>query len=456
MSSTDDDRTLEVNFDGLAGPTHNYAGLAAGNLAARRHAGHVSNPRAAALEGLEKMRASREAGFAQAVLPPQQRPDMGLLHRLGFHGRPEAVLKRAFETDPALLSAAWSAAAMWSANAATVTPSVDSADGRVHFTPANMQSALHRSIEATQTGRTLGAIFSDERHFAHHAPLPATPWLADEGAANHTRLCAAHEGPGVHLFVHGDPASFDAPAPQRFAPRQTRRASQAIARQHGLGSARTLFAQQHPQAIDAGVFHNDVICVGSGPVLLYHENAFLHETAVIEGLRERLGEASGGQPLIPVRIPGEAVSLDEAVSSYLFNSQLLMRPEGDMVLVVPGECEASEPVWTTIQHLLLAGHNPIGEVVVRDVRQSMQNGGGPACLRLRVVLTGAERRALGARVMLDEALYGELTAWVRRHYRDRLALEDLADPQLARESQTALDELTRIMALGAIYPFQRE
>ncbi|WP_456269485.1 N-succinylarginine dihydrolase [Kushneria sp. AK178] len=448
--------TLEINFDGLVGPTHNYGGLAQGNLASTRHAGLTANPREAALQGLEKMKASRDAGFPQAVLPPQQRPDMRLLHRLGYRGAPEEVLPRVGSESPELLYAACSAAAMWTANAATVTPSRDTLDSRVHVTPANLQSALHRSIETEQTARTLAAILADEKHFAHHPALPATPWFSDEGAANHTRLCADHGGPGVHLFVHGDSAPDTMAAPQRHRPRQTLRACRALARQHGLSDQQTVFAQQHPAAIDAGVFHNDVICVGNGPVLLYHERAFFNERAVLEALRDRLAARADGQPLIPIRVPEEAVTLEAAVASYLFNSQLLSQDDGSMTLVVPGECESDEAVWMTIQSLLLGGNNPISEVVVRDVKQSMQNGGGPACLRLRVVLDAAERQAMSGRVMLDDALYGDLTAWVERHYRDRLALEDLADPQLAHESLTALDELTGILKLGSIYPFQLE
>ncbi|GHC14590.1 N-succinylarginine dihydrolase [Kushneria pakistanensis] len=447
---------LEINFDGLVGPTHNYAGLAQGNLASKRHAGLISNPREAALQGLEKMKASMDAGFPQAVLPPQQRPDMGLLHRLGYRGAPEEVLPRVGSESPELLYAACSAAAMWTANAATITPSRDTLDSRVHVTPANLQSALHRSIESAQTARTLKAILADDRYFAHHPALPATPWFSDEGAANHTRLCAEHGGPGVHLFVHGDPAPDTIAAPQRHRPRQTLRACRALARQHGLSDQQTVFAQQHPAAIDAGVFHNDVICVGNGPVLLYHERAFFDERAVLEALRDRLAARADGQPLISIRVPEEAVSLDAAVASYLFNSQLLSRDDGSMTLVVPGECEADEAVWMTIQSLLLGGNNPISEVVVRDVKQSMRNGGGPACLRLRVVLNDAERQAMSGRVMLDDDLYRDLTDWVGRHYRDRLTLDDLADPQLAHESLTALDELTGLLTLGSIYPFQME
>ncbi|MCB8888746.1 N-succinylarginine dihydrolase [Vreelandella malpeensis] len=439
----------EVNFDGLVGPTHNYAGLAAGNLASLRHEGLTANPKQGALQGLAKMKALMEAGYAQGVLPPQQRPDIGALRALGFSGTDGEVLARAAGEAPQLLRAVCSASSMWTANAATVTPSVDAPDHRAHFTPANLQSSFHRFLEPETTARVLKAIFRDERHFIHHPVLPATPAFADEGAANHTRLCAEHDEPGVHLFVYGRKAFGDGREPSRYPARQTLEASQAVARQHGLVDAQCVFAQQHPEAIDAGVFHNDVIAVGNGPVLLYHEMAFLDEEGTLEALRARMAT-----PLIPVRVPHEAMSLEDAVGSYLFNSQLLTNPDGSMTLVVPGECQENEAVWRVIQDLILAGFNPISEVVVKDVKQSMQNGGGPACLRLRVALSQAERDALDGRVLLTPALHEDLTAWVERHYRDHLIPQDLADPELARESLTALDELTGLLDIGSVYPFQ--
>ncbi len=441
----------EVNFDGLVGPTHNYAGLAHGNVASMRHGGLESNPKEAALQGLAKMKALKDAGYAQGVLPPQQRPDIGALRDLGFAGSNAEVLERAAREAPQLLRAVCSASSMWTANAATVTPSGDAADGRTHFTPANLQSSFHRFLEPQTTGRVLAAIFRDEARFAHHPVLPATPAFSDEGAANHTRLAADHAGPGVHLYVYGRQAFGGQSEPKRFPARQTLEASQAVARQHGLSDAQTVFAQQHPEAIDAGVFHNDVIAVGNGPVLLYHEMAFLDEQKTLDELRAKMAT-----PLIPVRVPRDAVSMDDAVASYLFNSQLLSDPDGSgaMTLVVPGECQENETVWRTIQDLLLGGNNPINDVVVKDVKQSMRNGGGPACLRLRVVLSAAERAGLSGRVLLDDALYGDLTAWVETHYRDRLTPEDLADPQLAEETLTALDELTRLLKVGDVYPFQ--
>ena len=418
----------EVNFDGLVGLTHNYSGLAHGNVASMSHGGLVSNPKEGALQGLAKMKSLMDAGYAQGVLPPQQRPDLGALRALGFSGSNSEILAQAAKQAPQLLRAVCSASSMWTANAGTITPSVDAPDGRVHFTPANLQSSFHRYLEPKTTGRVLQAIFRDEQHFAHHPVLPATPAFSDEGAANHTRLCGEY----------GYPA------------RQTLEASQAVARQHGLSDAQTVFAQQHPEAIDAGVFHNDVIAVGNGPVLLYHEMAFLDEERTLDELRAKMST-----PLIPVRVPVAAVSMEDAVASYLFNSQLLSNPDGTMTLVVPSECQEREAVWNTIQNFILAGNNPIGEVIVKDVKQSMRNGGGPACLRLRVVLTEAERAALTGRVLLNEALYSDLTAWVNRHYRDRLATDDLADPQLATEVLTALDELTQLLNIGSVYPFQQ-
>lgn len=446
--------TREVNFDGLVGPTHNYSGLAHGNMASARHQGLAANPRQAALQGLAKMKSLHDAGFAQAVLPPHARPDIGALAALGFTGTPAEMLSAAAAADPVLVGAVSSAAAMWTANAATVTPSADAPDGRLHFTPANLQSSFHRALEAPTTAAVLRSIFADEQYFAHHPALPATPAFGDEGAANHTRLCSAYDTAGVHLFVYGQTGfpSVDDIAPTHFRARQTREASQAIARQHGLVPEQCVFALQNPEAIDAGVFHNDVIAVGNGPVLFYHEAAFADEVGTLGALAEKL--LARGTTLCPVRISYRDVSLAAAVSSYLFNSQLLSRADGQMELVVPGECEMDPAVYQTLDSVVANDDNPIAAYRVLDVKQSMQNGGGPACLRLRVVMSAAERAAVSARVMLDDGLYDDLCAWVNRHYRERLAINVLADPALVDETREALDALTRLLELGPIYDFQ--
>jgi succinylarginine dihydrolase len=438
-----------VNFDGIPGPTHNYAGLARGNLAAERNTGRVANPRAAALQGLAKARALAARGYAQAVLPPHERPDVRALRALGFSGSDADVVARAAKEAPQLLAACSSAAAMWAANAATVSPSADTADGRLHLTPANLASHFHRALEAPTTTRVLAAIFANARHFVVHEPLPAAPQLGDEGAANGTRFAPAPRAPGVELFVFGRVAyGTTAAAPQKYPSRQTREASAAIARRHGVDPARTVFAQQHPDAVDAGVFHNDVIAVGHGSTLFCHEQAWARQDDVLAGLRARLGEA-----FTPIVVPAAEVSLDDAVATYLFNSQLLPRPDGRLLLVAPAECGEHDRVARYLDALLASG-GPIAEVLAFDLRQSMRNGGGPACLRLAIELTAAERAAIEARVFIDDALARELDVWIRRHYRDRLAPEDLGDPALVDESRRALDELTGILRLPAVYPFQ--
>jgi len=439
----------EVNFDGIPGPTHNYSGLAEGNLAATRHAQKIANPREAALQGVAKMRALAARGYAQALLPPHERPYLPALRTLGFRGSDADVLARVAREAPRLLSACSSAAAMWVANAATVSASADTADGRVHFTPANLVSNFHRSLEACTTTRVLRALFADERRFCVHDALPAAPQLGDEGAANHTRLIAS-DGRGIDLFVYGRVAfDGDAPAPRRYPARQTREASQAVARAHGLQASRTLFVQQSPEAIDAGVFHNDVIAVGAGSTLFCHQRAFVDQPAALAALRGAVGAA-----FEPIVVADAEVPLDDAVATYLFNSQLLQRDDGRLLLLAPADVRSNERVSRYLDRLV-AGDGPMAEVITMDLRQSMQNGGGPACLRLRVPLAADERAAIDARVFLDDALAADLDAWIHRHYRDRLAPADLADPSLLDESKRALDELTHLLRLPPVYDFQQ-
>ena len=441
--------TREYNFDGLVGPSHNYAGLSFGNVASFSNVKSASNPKQAALQGLAKMRALAARGFAQALLPPQDRPNFRLLRAIGFTGSDAEVLARAYRESPVILACAYSASPMWTANAATVSPSADTADGRVHFTAANLNNKLHRAFEHAQSARSLRAIFGDEQHFAVHDALPSTPAFGDEGAANHTRLGASHGAASVELFVYGR-VEFDpsAPSPKRYPARQTLEASQAVARLHGLDAKRTVCVQQNPDVIDQGVFHNDVIAVGNGNVLFYHEQAFADEEASLSQIRRALADV--GADLAAVRVDTGQVPITDAVTSYLFNSQLLTKEDGRMALVIPQECQENKAVSRYLESLV-ASDAPIDELIHFDLRQSMRNGGGPACLRLRVALSEREARAMHQGVIMTEALYHRLVAWVEKHYRDHLEPSDLADPQLALEVHAALEELTVILNLPGLY-----
>ncbi len=297
----------EVNFDGLIGPSHNYGGMSEGNLASAKNEGLVSNPREAALQGLEKMRVLVRAGLIQGVLPPPDRPNFALLHAAGFGAEDRGAITRAASEAPQLLKAAYSASAMWAANAAAVSPSADTSDGRLHFTPANLSTMLHRSIEHPATRALLERVFGDATRFAVHPALPAHSDFSDEGAANHVRLCAAHGAPGVELFVFGRDAGESLAG---FPARHTRLASESVARAHGLDETRTVFARQSKAAIAAGAFHNDVVCVGTLETLFFHERAFEHTGDVLEAVR-RAGE--GRFELAPVIVPEAEVPLAAAI-----------------------------------------------------------------------------------------------------------------------------------------------
>jgi len=443
--------TVEMNFDGLVGPSHNYAGLSHGNIASSRHKGAAANPRAAALQGLAKMRTLLDLGLPQAILPPQERPFIPGLRALGFSGTDMQVLETAFAQSPALVANYSSASCMWTANAATVSPSADSGDGRVHFTPANLTAMPHRALEDGQTHRALSMIFADARHFTIHAPLAHTPLFGDEGAANHNRLCASHEAPGVELFIYGR----DALGPKtdlKFPGRQTLQASEAAARLHGLTPANRVFHPQSAAAINAGAFHNDVVCVSNETVLFFHETAF-DDPQALQALVAEKAKALGFTPQF-IMAPADKVPLEDVISSYLFNSQLVTLPSGGMALILPTQVEETPSTKAFVEEVL-AGDNPIVQAHYLDLRQSMANGGGPACLRLRVVLTPEQQRAVHQGVMMTPDKIKALEDWVKTHYRDRLSFEDLGDPAFLTETRTALEALTQLLNLPLLYDFQR-
>lgn len=443
----------EYNFDGLVGPTHNYAGLALGNIASSKNKDAESNPKTAALQGLSKMKHLFDLGLKQGVLPPQPRPDLEFLKTIGFIGKTEKLLKQALDYSPKLFSASYSASAMWTANAATIAPSPDTQDNIVHITPANLAYNLHRTIEADVSYNVLKKIFEDEKYFTVHKYLQQSNVFGDEGAANHTRLCSDYGSKGVGLFVYGQEYyNKQALRPKNFPARQTLEASQAVARQHNLDDKKVMFLQQNPEAIDAGCFHNDVCAVGNQNILLCHEIAFVDQENNLNKLRKicEVNKIS----LNVYTIAKNDLSVEDMVSSYLFNSQLIVI-DGKTTLVSPKECYTNENAHKVISSMVADQNNLINQVIYVDCRQSMRNGGGPACLRLRVVLSDEEVQAINSNNILTLDLYHKLEKWINKHYRDKLVLKDLLDPKLVDESYTALDELTKILELGSVYKFQQ-
>ena len=411
----------EINFDGIVGPSHNYAGLSLGNLAATANAGSTAFPREAALQGVAKMRHNLGLGLAQGVLLPHRRPNRDWLAALGLE---------VGETN-ALRPAAFSASAMWAANAATVSPAPDTSDGRCHLLVANLRTMPHRSHEWPETLAQLRLAFANEAHFAVHAPVPAT--FGDEGAANHMRLAPSHGEPGLEIFVYGVSGGA-------FPARQHVEASKAIARRHGLDPERTLFVEQSEEAIAAGAFHNDVVAVANQRVLFTHDKAFADREALIAACERTVP----GFEL--VEVPAFEVPLADAVSSYLFNAQLVTPPDGETSLIVPEEARETPSVWGWLERHL-AGNGPIRRVNVVDVRQSMANGGGPACLRLRVV---ADPATIDPRFLVDEAGLDRIGEVIAREWPEEIDRRELRDPDLIRDIEDARAALLAALDLSEL------
>ena len=409
----------EINFDGIVGPSHNYAGLSLGNLASTRNAGEVSQPRAAALQGVDKMRANLRLGLTQGILLPHPRPHREWLAELG------ASIDQA---DPVLGANAMSASAMWAANAATISPSPDTADGKCHLTVANLRTMPHRSHEWPATLAQLRIAFAAER-FAVHPPVPAA--FGDEGAANHMRLAAAHGERGVEVFVFGVSGGA-------FPARQHLEASKAVARLHRLDPDAIVFAQQSEEAIAAGAFHNDVVAVANERVLFAHELAFADKATLVGALEAKVAGFEY------VEVADRDVPLADAVKSYLFNAQLVTPPDGQQVLIVPAEARETPSVWSWLQSQV-AGNGPIRRVEVVDVRQSMANGGGPACLRLRVV---ADPATVDPRFLVDEAKLDLIGETIRQYWPQEIHHADLQRPALIGDVERARAALLESLDLS--------
>jgi len=410
---------IDLNFDGFPGPTHHFGGLGYGNMASKASALSSSSPRRAALQAIEKMKMMVDMGVIQGILPPHPRPYMPLL----------AEFKH-----PIIVRVANSSSFMWAANAATVTAAPDAADGRIHFTPANLVSNLHRSIEASLTTQILGAIFHDTRYFKVHSALPAA--FPDEGAANWTRL-QRNDGTAVSLAVYGRSIRAPDELPHHIVPRQSKEALELIADRHGMGPDSVVFLKQSPQIVDQGVFHNDVIATGHGDLMIMHEAAYdapsMHLLDCVHGIRRLV-------------VSNDELSVPDAVESYWFNSQIVRDGAGRCVMIAPERCMKLPHIERLTARVIAAG---IDDVRFVSLSESLANGGGPACVRLRVPISHDMLAAIPSAVIMTQSRLNTLTQCVMRWYPEALNVSELAT--VHQNTLHGLRELWEILGMGKLF-----
>ena len=437
----------ELNFDGLIGPTHNYSGLSEGNIASFKNSNKTSNPKRAALQGLEKMKLLIELGIPQGIFLPHERPNLSFLRSLGFSGSNTNIIASAAKTSNLLLNQSYSASSMWAANAATFSPSIDCQDAVAHITPANLFSMQHRRIEANFTYQQLKLIFNSS-HFKIHKPIESSNLMSDEGAANHIRISNSHLKKGIQIFVYGRDSSQES---SNFVARQSKAASKYIANSHKLDMEQTFFLKQNMKAINSGSFHNDIVSLSTENVFIFHEEAFNDSKNEIQKIRSAF---KAEDECFFIEILKNDIPLDILVNSYLLNSQLVRNPSGDMTFIMPIEVknypECTE--WLA----MIKENSPIKDFKYIDIKQSMMNGGGPACLRFKIVVNENEFNNINPNFLLTPVLIKKLESLIKNSYRDTLEIRDLADPELINESYTILDNLTQIFKTGSIYNFQKE
>ncbi len=433
----------EINIDALVGPTHHFGGLGVGNMASLAHQQQVSHPKLAALEGVAKAALIASLGIPQFIWLPPLRPRFDLLSAFGFSGTADEQLSAARQAAPRALSAIYSSAFMWAANSATVSPVSDTSDKRLHITPANLISSWHRAGEASERTIDFEKLFNGLSNVVVHPALPSIVPLRDEGAANHMRLCDSSGLHGFNLFVYGEDELEPEPA-SKFLPRQTRAAFEAIARAHRLDPQTTVFLRQHPAAISAGVFHNDVIATSHQHLLIHHDLAFWNAEETLQRM-ENLFLAQTGQPLIRIVVSQDELPLEAAVQSYFFNSQLLTLPGSDrMTIVCPTQCQSIPAARKLVDRLVAQSNIPIDSVHYVSLHESMANGGGPACLRLRIPVDVETLSNMNPALRMSERLADRLCEAIERWYPDRVEPHDLVDTDFIAAARRAVAELNRV------------
>ncbi len=409
----------QIFVDGIIGPTYHYGGMAVGNVLSQAHKHQESYPKKAALEGLEKMNQVRQLGCLQYVLPPLCKDVDRLLSLWGYEqGDMTSRLKALGYAHPYYLSALFSGASAWVANSCHITPSCDALDGICHITPANLVSCFHRHLDVDGYRDFLHQLFLNDELFQIYDPLPVV--YTDEGMANTIRLSGGNEL-GLYLHVYGKTLS------QRFTrtfpARQTKEAFDRICYTHKRQDSMDI--QQSPFAIDAGVFHNDVIAFGSHNLLVLHEHAFDNQVDVLNSITDRY-QSKYGEPLHVYEVSNEVLSLDEAVHTYFFNSQLILVEKNTFHLLIPSRAMSHSGVKKSLKRLSkLKGLS----ITVHEVscEESIKNGGGPACLRFFSVLNKAEHKAINSKFLLTDEMYEQWFQFIQTHYPDTLSFDDLKD-----------------------------
>ena len=436
----------EVNFDGLIGPTHNYSGLSEGNNASKENYSSPSNPKKAALQGIKKAETLISYGSQQGFFLPHERPFIPGLKKLGFNGTDEEILSLAFRHSKVLLNNFSSASSMWAANAATISPSPDTQDNKIHLTPANLNSMFHRSLETEFTYQQCKIIFPKE-YFEIHNPAVSISGYGDEGAANHLRISKSNNEKGFEIFVYGE-SGFK--IDKTLVKRQALEVSRSIAINHKLDMENTFFLQQKHQAIEEGSFHNDIVSLSNKNVFIAHEDAFQNRDDLKKMLNILESKIDNFQY---IEISNSEIPLKDIISSYLLNSQLITNVDNEMQLILPDEVKEYDNCLSWLDKLKQISDVKLFDYV--DIRQSMMNGGGPACLRLKVILNDEELESLNQNFLMNNERLESIKLLIEKEYRDVLYPDDLKDPSLLDESRRVLDELTKIFGTGSIYEFQK-
>jgi succinylarginine dihydrolase len=192
------------------------------------------------------------------------------------------------------------------------------------------------------------------------------------------------------------------------------------------------------------------VSLANEEVFIFHQEAFA-DRVELERVLHHLKEHVKG--FHPIEILSEDISLDDLVSSYLLNSQLITVDNNEMMMLLPEEVQNHPNCMRWLDEI--QSSSPIKYLEFVDIRQSMMNGGGPACLRFKAVVNNDEFDRLNERFLLSPTKLMDLRTLVSKHYRDKLHPEDLLDIKFMQESYTFLDELTQLLDLGNIYNFQR-